>query len=246
VPPEPSNPTTADAGRFELTRWSVVVRAAGPDSTKAHQALEHLCATYWYPLYVFVRREGRGAADAQDLTQEFFARLLEKNWLDGIDREKGKFRSFLLAAMRHFLANQWDRAHRLKRGGRESAISLDAQTAEARYALEPVDHMSPDRIFERRWALTMLEQVLARLKQEFVAAGKGKLFEELKPALTGGKAPYAEIAARLNLHETAVRVAVHRLRLRYRSLIRAEIAETVATESEVDAEVQYLFAALAS
>jgi len=222
------------------------VAAKAGESTQARKALEHLCATYWYPLYAFVRREGHEAADAQDLTQEFFARLLEKNWLDAVDRERGKFRSFLLAAMRHFLANEWDRARRLKRGGGQAILSLDAESAECRYALEPADPVTADRIFERRWALTLLDQVLTRLQKEFVAAGRGKLFDELKSALTGEKVPYGEIAARLNLNEGAVRVAVHRLRLRYRDLVRAEIAETVATEDEVDAEVQHLFAALAS
>jgi DNA-directed RNA polymerase specialized sigma24 family protein len=148
--------------------------------------------------------------------------------------------------MRHFLANEWDRAHALKRGGHESPISLDAQSAEERYALEPADPMTADRLYERRWALTLLEQVLARLKREFAAVGKEMLFEELKLSLTGGRAPYAEIAARLNAQETAVRVAAHRLRLRYRDLIRAEIAETVAGLEEVDAELARLFAALAS
>lgn len=243
MPPDATNQKPVDAARFEQTRWSTVV-AAGGDSTKAHKALEHLCETYWYPLYAFVRREGHGADDAQDLTQEFFARLLEKRWLVGVDREKGKFRSFLLVAMRHFLVNEWDRAHRLKRGGGATVFSLDAQSAEDRYALEPADSMTADRIFERRWALTLLEQVLSRLRQEFMAAGREKLFDELKVALIGGKAPYAEIATRLNLSEGAVRVAVHRLRVRYRDLVRAEIAETVATEEEVDAEVQHLFAAL--
>jgi RNA polymerase sigma factor (sigma-70 family) len=243
-PHAPDEPP-ANAAFFEQTRWSVVVTAADGDSTKARKALEHLCTTYWYPLYAFVRREGHGAHDAQDLTQEFFARLLEKNWLNAVDREKGKFRSFLLAAMRHFLANEWDRANRLKRGGGVALLSLDADTAEARYAIEPADHMTADRIYERRWALTLLEQVLARLRREFLAAGREKLFEELKPALTGEKIAYEEIARRLSMNEGAVRVAVHRLRLRYRDLVRAEIAETVAGEDEVDAEVQHLFAALA-
>ena len=229
---------------FHTTHWSIVVSARG-DSSGAHESLAKLCQTYWYPLYAFVRRQGMSEHDAQDLTQEFFARLLEKGWLGGVERERGKFRSWLLASMKHFLANEWDRANRLKRGGGQKVLSLDAQTAEARYALEPADQMSAERIFERRWALTLLEQVLERLRREFAAAGKGTLFDELKAALTGGKLDYSEIAARLNLNEGAVRVAVHRLRLRYRDLVRAEIAETVATEDEVDAEVQHLFAALA-
>ncbi len=215
------------------------------DTTQARKALAHLCESYWYPLYAFVRREGHAAHDAQDLTQEFFARLLEKHWLEAVDPGKGKFRSFLLAAMRHFLANEWDRFRRVKRGGGQVPLSLDAVTAEERYALEPVDRMSADRIYERRWALTLLEQVLTRLRREFIAAGKGKLFDELKPALTGEKADYGAIAARFNLHEGAVRVAAHRLRVRYRELVRAEIAETLSTEAEIDGEIQHLFAALA-
>jgi RNA polymerase sigma factor (sigma-70 family) len=229
---------------FELTRWTLVVAAAGHDSKEAGKALQHLCATYWYPLYAFVRRAGYAAHDAQDLTQEFFARLIEKRWLGAVDRDKGKFRSFLLASMRHFLANEWDRGQRLKRGGGEPVLSLDAETAESRYALEPADSMSADRIFERRWALTLLEQVLAKLRREFVMLGKAMLFEALEPGLTGEKIPYAEIAARLNLNEGAVRVAVHRLRVRYRDLVRLEIAETVAAEEDVAAELQHLFAAL--
>ena len=242
---QPTDKKPADAGRFAQTRWSIVVTAAEGDPAKARKALEHLCTTYWYPLYAFVRREGHGAHDAQDLTQEFFARLLEKNWLGAVDPQKGKFRSFLLAAMRHFLANEWDRARRLKRGGGQTVLSLDAEDAETRYAIEPADRMTADRIYERRWALTLLEQVLARLRREFAAAGRAALFDGLKGALTGEKVAYAEIAARLHLNEGAVRVAVHRLRLRYRDLVRAEIAETVAGEEEIDAEVQHLFAALA-
>ncbi len=219
--------------------------SAQSSGSAAHESLGKLCQIYWYPLYAFVRRQGKGEHDAQDLTQEFFARLLEKGWMEGVDRERGRFRSWLLAAMKHFLANEWDRANRLKRGGGQALLSLDAQTAEARYALEPADPMTADRIFERRWALTLLEQVLERLRREFVAAGKGKMFDELKAALTGAKVDYSEIAARLNLNEGAVRVAVHRLRLRYRDLVRAEIAQTVATDDEVEAELQHLFAALA-
>ena len=229
---------------FHTTRWSIIVSARG-EASGARIALGKLCETYWYPLYAFVRRQGMSEHDAQDLTQEFFVRLLEKSWLDGVDRERGRFRSWLLASMKHFLANEWDRAHRLKRGGGQTVLSLDAKTAEVRYALEPADHMTADRIFERRWALTLLEQVLERLRREFAAAGKEKAFDELKGALTGGKVAYTQIAAQLNLNEGAARVAVHRLRLRYRDLVRAEIAETVATEDDVDAEVRHLFAALA-
>ena len=240
----PTDLKPVTGARFEPTRWSMVVAASGKDSTKARKALERLCEIYWYPLYAFVRREGHGVHDAQDLTQEFFARLLEKNWLHGVDREKGKFRSFLLAAMKHFLVNEWDRANRLKRGGGQQILSMDAGLAETRYAMEPADHTTAERIFERRWALTLIEQVLTRLRREFTDVGRGKLFDELKGALTGEKAAYPEIAARLNLNEGAVRVAVHRLRLRYRDLVRAEIAETVESDAEVEAELQHLFDSL--
>jgi RNA polymerase sigma-70 factor (ECF subfamily) len=241
---DPPSTSARGGNHFELTRWSIVVAAAGRDSKEAGKALEHLCSTYWYPLYAFVRRAGHSAHDAQDLTQEFFARLLAKNWLQSADREKGKFRSFLLASMRHFLANEWDRGQRLKRGGGQTILSLDVEWAETRYAREPADVTSPDRIFERRWALTLLEEVLGRLRRELTDAGKAKLFEELEPTLAGEKVSYPEIADRLNLNEGAVRVAIHRLRLRYRDLIRREIAQTVATDDDVAAELQHLFTAL--
>jgi RNA polymerase sigma-70 factor (ECF subfamily) len=222
----------------------VVAAARGADSTSAHRALEQLCTTYWYPLYVFVRRSGHGAEDAQDLTQEFFARLLEKNWLGGADRGKGRFRSYLLGAMRHFLLNEWDRSRRLKRGGGQHPISLDAMDAEKRYALEPADAVTADRIYERRWALTLLDQVMSRLRHEYAAVEREHVYDALKIALTGEKIPYPELCSRLHLSEGAVRVAVHRLRQRYRDVIRAEIANTVSTENEIEAEVHHLFAAL--
>jgi RNA polymerase sigma-70 factor (ECF subfamily) len=250
MPPETTHPKPAEADRFAQTRWSMVVAAASGDSTKARKALEHLCETYWYPLYAFVRREGHGADDAQDLTQdltqEFFARLLEKNWLDAVDREKGKFRSFLLAAMRHFLANEWDRAHAQKRHGGRALLSLDAESAELRYAMEPADSATADKIFERRWALTLLDQVLARLRVEFADAGKAKIFDELKSALTGEKIPYDEIGGRLAMNEGALKTAVHRLRQRYRELIRDEIAQTLGSEEDVDEELQHLMAAMSA
>jgi RNA polymerase sigma-70 factor (ECF subfamily) len=185
----PEAPETAD-GRFALTRWSVVL-AAGGGEPAARGALEILCRNYWYPLYAFVRRQGHQPHDAQDLTQEFFARLLERGWLDGVDRKKGKFRSFLLASMKHFLSNQRDRAAARKRGGCRPPISLDTHFAESRYALEPLDIATPEKIFERRWALTLLEQVLGLLRDEMASRGNAALFDELKatcpgnPRLTG-------------------------------------------------------------
>ena len=237
-----------DAGRFEATRWSIVIAAGGgaADSQRAHRALEHLCTAYWYPLYAFVRRQGHSPHDAQDLTQEFFARLLARNFLGDADPSKGRFRSFLLGALKHFLSDEWDRARAQKRGGGHQPISLDAESAETRYQLEPADESSAEKIYERRWALALLDEVLKRLRDEFTRDGKEHVFDELKSALTGGKIPYAEIAARLGVKEGAVRTAIHRLRTRYRDIVRAEIAETVASPADVDAEMQHLFAALSA
>jgi RNA polymerase sigma factor (sigma-70 family) len=221
---------------------------AGTDSPQAHQALETLCRNYWYPLYAYVRRQGHSAHDAQDLTQAFFARLLEKNYLADVQREKGRFRSFLLASLKHFLANEWDREQALKRGGGKRLIALDEESAESRYKLEPKDDLSADKIYERRWALTLLDQVLAKLRGEFEKDGKLDQFETLKQYLSGGRTSvsYAQAADKLGMNEGAIKVAVHRLRKRYRELLRAEIAQTVATASEVEAEIRYLFAALSA
>ena len=221
---------------------------AGTDSPQAHQALETLCRNYWYPLYAYVRRQGHNAHDAQDLTQAFFARLLEKNYLADVQREKGRFRSFLLASLKHFLANEWDREQALKRGGGKRLIALDEDSAESRYKLEPKDDLSADKIYERRWALTLLDQVLAKLRGEFECDGKLEQFETLKQYLSAGRTSvsYARAADKLGMNEGAIKVAVHRLRKRYRELLRAEIAQTVATASEVEAEIRYLFAALSA
>lgn len=240
-----STSTPPSAGVFATTRWTVVMQA-GTDSPQAHQALETLCRNYWYPLYAYVRRQGHNAHDAQDLTQAFFARLLEKNYLADVQREKGRFRSFLLASLKHFLANEWDRERALKRGGGKKLIALDEDSAESRYKLEPKDDLSADKIYERRWALTLLDQVLSKLQREFEADGKLDHFEILKQYLSAGRTSvsYAQAADNLGMNEGAIKVAVHRLRKRYRELLRAEIAQTVATASEVDAEIRYLFAAL--
>jgi RNA polymerase sigma factor (sigma-70 family) len=245
VPSEPPEPRTADAGRFELTHWSLIADAGDPDSTRARQALERLCASYWYPLYAFVRREGHSAHDAQDLTQEFFARLVEKNWLEAVDREKGRFRSFLLAAMKHFLANEWDRARAQKRGGGVALISIDDADADLRYQREPAQQITAEQLFDRRWALTLLDQVLERMRREMTDAGKAAQFEALKFCLTGERAAtYDEIAHRLGTTEGSVKVAVHRLRERYRFLLRDEIANTVGSAADVDEELRQLFSAL--
>ena len=192
-----------------------------------------------------MRRQGESPHDAQDLTQAFFARLLARNFLGDADRGKGRFRSFLLGALKHFLSDEWDRARAQKRGGGVQFIALDAESAETRYRMEPADESSAESIYDRRWALALLDQVLRRIRAEFVRDGKEHVFDELKAALIGAKISYAEIANRLSLKEGTVRVAVHRLRTRYRDLLRAEIVETVTSPEEVDAEMQHLFAALA-
>ena len=237
------------AAQFTPTHWSVVLAAAGQiDSTRARDALERLCRNYWLPIYAFVRRQGHNPHDAQDLTQEFFARLLEKNYLAAADRDKGRFRSFLLASVKHFLANEWAKARAQKRGGRHTLISIDAALAESSFGSEPADLLTAEKIVERRWALALLEQVLRRLREEYTRDGKEKQFEQLKATLTEASRslPYAEIAARLATSEGAVKVAVPRLRQRYRELLRAEIADTVAHAGEIDDEIRNLFAALAN
>jgi RNA polymerase sigma-70 factor (ECF subfamily) len=230
--------TSGDA--FANTRWSVVLAAQDPVRTKT--ALGELYQTYWYPLYAYVRRRGYSAEDAQDLTQAFFARLLEKNWLDAVAPEKGRFRAFLLAALKHFLANEWDKAQAQKRGGGLVPVSLDAET---RYQREPRDELSPDRLFDRQWALALLETVLNQLRAEHDTNDKRRLFEALRGTLTGDQpeAGYAELGRQLGLNEGAIKVAVHRLRKRYRELLRAEIAQTVSDPGQVAEELRSLFAA---
>jgi RNA polymerase sigma factor (sigma-70 family) len=232
---------------FVTTHWSLVISAGHNDTPQARNALEKLCRTYWFPIYAFVRRQGQAPPDAQDLTQEFFARLLEKNYLTSADPAKGRFRSFLLASLKHFLANEWDKASAQKRGGGQILIPIDVATAETSCGFEPADQLTAEKIFERRWALTLLEQVLHRLRAEYVSDDREKLFEQLKPTLTEASrtVAYAEIATRLGTTEGAVKVAVHRLRQRYREVLRAEIADTVASPEEVEDEIRNLFAALA-
>ena len=234
--------TTIPAGQFAATRWTMVLTAGRDESPQAARALEELCRTYWYPLYAYVRRRGYEAHEAEDLTQEFFARLLAKKYLMDVDREKGKFRSFLLASLKHFLANEWDRAQAKKRGGGHTIISLDAET---RYRQEPKDELSADKLLDRQWAIALLDQVLTCLGAEYAEAGKREVFEQLKDSLTGTRdsIPYAAIAAKLDTTEGAVKVAVHRLRQRYRKLLREEIAHTVASPAEIDDEIRHLFAA---
>ena len=239
-------PPTIAPGWFASTHWSVVLLAGQSSSSKAEEALARLCNVYWFPLYAFIRRQGHNPADAEDLTQAFFARFLEKDYVKDVDQRKGKFRSFLLASLKHFLADQWDRSQAEKRGGGMALISLDAQTAETRYLLEPRDNLAPDRIFERRWALTLLEQAMARLREEFTLAGKADFFDRLKNFMTAEKDAdtYADAAAKLSTTEAAVKMAVQRMRRRYRELLRSEIANTVSDPAEIDEELRHLAEAL--
>jgi RNA polymerase sigma factor (sigma-70 family) len=239
--PEPSN-----AAGFAATHWTVVLAAArGNSSSRAGEAITELCRTYWYPLYAFLRRRGHDTHEAEDLTQEFIARLLGPHFLANVDRQKGKFRSFLLASLKHFLSDQRDRALAQKRGGGQTIISLDSLDADTRYRLEPAQDITPEKMFEKQWALSVLEKVLARLHGELAAEGKASLFEALKGTLAGGgSGRYATIGLELGMTEGAVKMAVHRLRRRYRALFREEIAQTVAGPEEVEDEIRYLLTCL--
>ena len=237
------------AAQFAQTHWSVVLSAAARQNpSKAAASLEKLCSLYWRPLYAYIRRQGEGPHDAQDLTQEFFRRLLEKDWLNSVDQSKGRFRSFLLAALKHFLSNERDKARAQKRGGGRSPLPLDFSGAETQVIFEPPENSTPESLFERQWAATLLEQALARLRQEYAGQGKEALFEQLKTTLTErrGSIAYSTLAARLNLSEAAVKMAVHRLRQRYRDSLRAEIAQTVASAAEVEDELRHVMGAFAN
>lgn len=238
--------STPQPARFTTTRWSVVVAAGGEPSPQSAAALATLCETYWYPLYVFLRRQGISSADAQDLTQEFFATLLEKHYLEAADRERGRFRSFLLLMLKRFLSKQREREQALKRGGGRLTLSLDFDSAENRYRLEPADVWTPEKAYQRRWALTLLDRVLARLEAEYVEKGKAELFERCRVFLTGSREEpsYQHLAEALAMTPGAVKVSIHRLRQRYRDLLQDEIAQTVASPEEVRDELNDLLAAL--
>jgi RNA polymerase sigma factor (sigma-70 family) len=235
------------ANWFATTHWSVVLAAARHSTPEAARALETLCASYWYPLYAWLRWQHHGPEDAQDLTQAFFAFLLERDALQTVAPEKGKFRSFLLASLKHFLANERDKARALKRGGHLRIVSIEEAEGEGRFRQEPSRELAPDRAFEQAWAMTLFSGVLARLRDDYVAEGKTALYDALHPYLTdeGGKAPYAETARLLGLGEGTVRMAVLRMRRRFGELLRAEIAQTVAEPEEVDEEIRALLAAVA-
>lgn len=232
-------------GSFATTHWSVVAQAreASPEN---ESALQFLCQTYWYPLYVYVRRQGRTPEDAQDLVQGFFAHVLEKRCFQAADHEKGKFRSFLIGALKRYMATEWDRANRLKRGGGKQIISLDDAQTEDRYLAEPPDNNTPEKAFERQWARTLLDQVLARLESEFALAGKTPLYERLRVFINGDskELSYSETGEKLGMSEGAVKVAVYRLRITYRELLREEIARTIENPKDVEDEIRHLFSAL--
>jgi len=227
---------------FATTHWSVVLNAGHSETTRGKDALAALCETYWYPLYTYVRRQGQSPQDAEDLTQGFFARLLESESLAGVSPEKGKFRTFLLVALKRFLANEWHRAQTQKRGGASFRVPLQGHTAETRYIAEPVEHLTAEKLYERRWALTLLDCVLVRLGDEFDTPEKKELFKKLKPYLMAekGAIPYADAAIALSMNEGALKVAVHRLRRRFRELFREEVAQTVARSEEIEDEIRHL------
>ncbi len=237
-----ANYRVSAVGQFNTTHWSVVLAAGMTESPQASAALENLCRTYWYPLYLYVRRQGNGPEEAEDLTQDFFSRLLTKNYFSRADRERGKFRTFLLGSLKNFIVNEWKRAGRLKRGGGLETFSIDAIEAEERYLAEPPSECDPDAAFERRWAVALIEQTLAALRQVYSEAGKIEHFEKLKGFVWGDRnsATYAEIGASLNLSEGHVKVAVHRLRQRFRETLRREVAQTVDRPDDVDAELRHL------
>ena len=239
-------PHDSDKRHFATTQWSVVAAAGDSNHADVQEALTQLCESYWYPLYAYVRRRSYSAADAQDLTQAFFARLLEKQSLKVADPERGKFRSFLLASLDNFLANEHDRAAAQKRGGHLNQLSLDLAEGESRISLEPAHELTPERLYERQWALTMLELVVDRIKAEYIDAGKERQFELLKGAFGGDRdrLPYAEIAEELGTTSENARQLGHRLRRRYRELLREEVARTVANPADVDEELANLFEAL--
>lgn len=246
-PPRSSSETKPHGDIFVTTRWTVVLSAGRKSSPQSDRALDELCQTYWYPLYAYVRRQGRTKEDAEDLVQAFFEKFLAKNYLERLSAARGKFRAFLLASVKHFLANEWDKSQRQKRGGGVTHLSLDWQQADERFHLDPPDPSSPDKAFDREWALALLERVIAQLSAECVTDGKGPLFEQVKGLLMmeASVIPYAQASEALGLEEGAVRVAVHRLRKRYRALLRDEIAQTLDNPAQVADELRSLQAALA-
>ncbi|MDB6040139.1 MAG: hypothetical protein JWM99_3980 [Verrucomicrobiales bacterium] len=239
-------PHEAGFGVFATTHWTVVLDAGKGSSPRSDAALAKLCETYWYPLYAYARRQGNSVEDAEDLTQQFFARFLGKNYIEKADRDRGKFRTFLLGSMKNFLVNEWKHSARLKRGGGHSFVPLDLDVAEGRYATEPIAETDPENSYDKQWAVALIEQVFTTLRREYAALEKSALVEELKPFVWGeeSSASYAEIGHKLNMAEGTVKVAVHRLRQRFRELLRAEVAQTVSRPEEIDGELRHLIAVI--
>jgi RNA polymerase sigma-70 factor (ECF subfamily) len=239
---EPARPR----GRFATTRWSLILAAGNPDDARSETALAKLCELYWHPVYSVIRRHGFDADEAADLTQEFFARVLEKNYFRDADPARGRFRAFLSGAVRHFVSNARDRARAVKRGGRHMIVPLEIETAEGWYTLEARDDLTPEKVFDRQWALVVLDRVMARVRDQQVAAGRSEQFDQLKVFLSGrGEgAAYVDVARVLGTTEGAVKVAVHRLRRQFRDALIAEIADTVTSPDEIDAEIRHLMKAV--
>jgi RNA polymerase sigma-70 factor (ECF subfamily) len=235
-----------NANVFATTHWSVVMAAGVNDQGRAKAALETLCQTYWYPLYAYTRRQGKNHEDAQDLTQDFFARLLEKGYVAKADRNRGKFRSFLLSSMNNFMVNEWKRNGRIKRGGAMTGFSLNEAEAEERYGQQLAVELDATSHFDRQWAATLVERVLASLLEEYAAMGKAELFLALKIFIWGETSPnsYAELEKRLNLNAGTIKVAAHRLRKRFRERLRMEVSHTVARAEDIDEELRHLVSAL--
>jgi RNA polymerase sigma-70 factor (ECF subfamily) len=238
----------AQAIGFHTTHWTMVLKARGQEGTSAREALGRLCATYWYPLYAFIRRQGASPQEAEDLTQEFFRRFLERNGLANVRPEAGKFRSFLLVCLKNFLANERERAQAQRRGGGRPVLTLDGGDAETRYSLEPADPLTPEMAFERRWAFALLEQTMAELRREHATEDKRQNFEELQGFLPGGQGVTSrvELAARRGVSVGAIDVAIHRLRQRFGVLLREQVAQTVSSESEVEEELRYLISVIST
>jgi RNA polymerase sigma-70 factor (ECF subfamily) len=232
--------------RFDTTQWSVVLTARQRSEPGAEEALAQLCEAYWLPLYAFVRRQVGDAEQARDLTQAYFLKLFEKDFLDDVEPAAGRFRSFLLASMKHFLINEWKSERTVRRGGKTKLLSLDFDDAEGRFRSDPVDEETPERIYEARWARAVLERTTDALRREFASGARAEHFERLAPLLTGGKTAqsYAEIAGELGVSESAIKMTVHRMRRRFGDLLRAEIGRTVSDPDDVDAEIRYLFEVL--
>jgi len=248
----PGSPKRADvpteAMGFSTTHWTIVLAARAGDGTASREALASLCSSYWYPLYAFTRRQGASPHEAEDLTQEFFCRFLEKHALDSVRPAAGKFRSFLLACLKNFLANERDRAHAQRRGGGRTLLTLNGEDAETRYSLEPADPLTPEKAFERRWAFAVIERTMQALRREYAGEEKGTLFEQLQGFLPGGQggSSRAELAAKRGVTIGAIDVAIHRLRQRFGVLLREQVRHTVSSENEVEGELRYLISALSS